>query len=71
MPTVRRLRPAIAYAGALLAISAVVSAEATAYDVEVGKPHPDFVLPRIDTRDPVALSDFRGKKVLLIHFASW
>lgn len=41
------------------------------YRPSVGKPHPDFVLPRIDTREPVALSQFRGKKVLLVHFASW
>jgi hypothetical protein len=28
-------------------------------------------LPRIDGREAVRLSDFRGKKVLLIHFAAW
>jgi len=37
----------------------------------VGRRHPDFVLPRIDDGKPVSLSDFRGKKVLLIQFASW
>ncbi len=38
---------------------------------EVGAAYPDFVLPSIDDQRPVRLSDFRGKKVLLIHFASW
>lgn len=41
------------------------------YRPQVGKPHPDFVLPRIDNGKPLRLSDFRGKKVLLVHFASW
>ena len=38
---------------------------------QVGELHPDFRLPRIDTREAVSLSQFRGKKLLLIHFASW
>lgn len=41
------------------------------YSPEVGAPHPDFVLPRIDNREAVSLAQFRGRKVLLIHFASW
>jgi peroxiredoxin len=42
------------------------------YGPKVGQRHPDFTLPRIDTnREPVSLSDWRGKKVLLIQFASW
>ncbi len=41
------------------------------YRPTVGQPHPDFVLPAIDDRRPVALSSFRGRKVLLVHFASW
>ncbi len=44
---------------------------AAGYRPQIGKPYNDFVLPRIDTREPIALSQFRGKKVLLIHFASW
>ena len=32
---------------------------------------PDFTLPTIGDRTPVSLSNFRGKKVLLIQFASW
>jgi hypothetical protein len=37
----------------------------------VGQPYPDFVLPTIDGGTPVSLAQFRGKKVLLIQFASW
>ncbi len=37
----------------------------------VGQTYPDFLLPRIDNGKAVSLSQFRGKKVLLIHFASW
>jgi peroxiredoxin len=36
-----------------------------------GQPHPDFTLPAIDDGRKIALSQFRGKKVVLIHFASW
>jgi hypothetical protein len=41
------------------------------YPPSVGDPHPDFVLPNIDTNVPVSLSQFLGKKLLLINFASW
>ena len=43
----------------------------TPYRPIVGQPHDDFVLPSVDDRKLVALSDYRGKKVLLVHFASW
>lgn len=41
------------------------------YPVAVGEVHPDFQLMDVETSGPVSLSDYRGKKVLLIHFASW
>jgi hypothetical protein len=41
------------------------------YAPKVGSPHPDFTLPNLEDGRPVSLSQFRGKKVLLIHFASW
>ncbi len=41
------------------------------YAPTVGKPHAEITLPRIDTGQRVSLSDYLGKKVLLIHFASW
>ncbi len=37
---------------------------------KVGQMYPDFLLPKLDG-DLGRLSDYRGKKVLLIHFASW
>ncbi len=37
----------------------------------VGLPAPDVQLPDIRTGEEVALSSFRGKKVLLAEFASW
>ena len=46
-------------------------ASAASYAPKVGEKHPDFTLPRIDDGAPVSLSNFRGKKVLLIQFSSW
>jgi peroxiredoxin len=37
----------------------------------MGQYHPDFTLPSIADRTPVSLSQFRGRKILLIHLASW
>jgi len=48
-----------------------VSSGAAGYSPQVGQLHPDFILPDIADRAPVSLSQFRGRKVLLIHFASW
>ncbi len=54
------------------AVLAVPSHQARAqYQPKVDAPHPDFVLPRIDNREAVSLAQYRGRKVLLIHFASW
>ena len=36
-----------------------------------GESHPEIRLRTIEDPRVVALSDFRGKKVLLLHFASW
>ena len=47
------------------------AASAATYTPKVGERHPDFTLPAIDNRTPTSLSSFRGKKVLLIQFASW
>jgi len=35
-----------------------------------GQVHPDFELPRLDGGSG-KLSDYRGKRILLFHFASW
>ncbi len=37
----------------------------------IGKLHPDLRLPTIDGKRTIRLSDLRGKKVMLIQFASW
>jgi len=38
---------------------------------KVGDMHPEIVLPSLDGKRNDALSQFRGKKVLLVQFASW
>lgn len=59
-------------AGLLMLSSHAIAADSEqAYAPRVGQPHADFVLPRIDNRAAVRLSQFRGQKVLLIQFASW
>jgi hypothetical protein len=55
----------------LLATSLPAAAQFGPYEPTAGKPHHNFTLPRIDNGEAVSLSQFRGKKVLLIHFASW
>ena len=65
----RSMRWLPALAAGLLVTTAAPAAEG--YAPEVGRRHPDFTLPTIDDRRPVSLSDYRGKKVLLIQFASW
>lgn len=48
-----------------------LAAQERFYRPQVGEFHVDFTLPKIRDRQPVSLSDFKGKKVLLLHFASW
>ena len=55
----------------MLILLAALPAPAAPYAPQVGQRHPDFTLPDLATGKPVSLSDFRGKKVLLIQFASW
>jgi hypothetical protein len=63
----RKLALALATSGMLLG----ASSHASSYAPKVGQRHPDFTLPTIGDRSPISLSNFRGKKVLLIQFASW
>jgi hypothetical protein len=65
----RKLVLTLATCGMVMGASA--RAPAASYAPKVGQRHPDFTLPRIGDRAPVSLSDFRGRKVLLIQFASW
>ena len=65
----RKLALTVAACGMLLGSTS--RAWAAPYAPKVGERHPDFTLPTIGDRTPVSLSNFRGKKVLLIQFASW
>ncbi len=38
--------------------------------VDVGDPAPEFTLPSLDGQ-PVSLSSYRGKRVILFMWASW
>ncbi len=41
------------------------------YPPQVGNTHPDFTLPSIEDGAAVSLAQYRGRKLLLIQFASW
>ena len=62
---------ALASATCVMLLGWSLPASAAPYAPKVGQRHPDFTLPTVDDRAPASLSSFRGKKVLLIHFASW
>lgn len=53
------------------AVAAVFMASGVALPQEVGRVHSGVRLPTIDGERTVSLEEFRGKKVLLIEFASW
>ena len=57
--------------GANAGVTTCPDARAEPYAPKKGKVHPPIVLPTLEHDRSVALSSFRGKKVLLIHFASW
>lgn len=50
---------------------AALPSAATPAQTAVGEAFPDLVLPTVDGQQTVRLSDHRGKRVLLIEFASW
>ena len=54
----------------LLGCGGVMAIEAPPVGKSVGQMYPDFRLPKLDGSFG-RLSDYRGHKVLLIHFASW
>jgi hypothetical protein len=62
------MKPTVCFA---LLAAMTATAHADNYAPKVGQPHRAFVLPDIETGKPVSLKDYRGKKVLLFHFASW
>jgi hypothetical protein len=56
---------------AALASGGTVAAAVPVIGKEVGQVYPQVVLPSLDGKRPLALSDFRGKRVILIEYASW
>jgi hypothetical protein len=67
----RKLALALALATGGMMLGSSATAWSASYAPVVGQRHPDFTLPAIGDRAPVSLSNFRGKKVLFIQFASW
>lgn len=66
---IRRATLAVALIAVLWSAPAL-AAENPTIGVKRGEMYPDFLLPTVDG-DLKRLSDFRGKKILLFHFASW
>ena len=58
----------LAQPGAAAPLSRLQGAER---GIDVGQFLPDLELPRIDGNGSVRLSDYRGRRLLLIQFASW
>ncbi len=60
---------------AALLLTASAMAAAAAEDLTIGRSvgqvFPHIVLPSLDGKRTIALSDYRGKKIVLIEFASW
>lgn len=61
---------ALVSAASALVMAAAPTAADT-YSPRVGEQHPEFTLPAIDDGRPLSLAGYRGRKVLLIQFASW
>jgi len=55
----------------MLGVFVATPAPAGVAQTAVGEPFPDLVFPTVDGEQTVRLSDQRGKRVLLIEFASW
>ncbi len=54
-----------------LAVCCSMIGSAEAEEPVAGKPVPELRLPTIDRDKTIGLHGLRGKKVLLIEFASW
>ena len=59
----------LVWSGVLMSLT--TSALAETYNPRVGEPHVNFTLPAIGDGRPISLEQMRGRKVLLIQFASW
>lgn len=71
MNRLHAIAPAIISVAAILLLASDSHAQVANYSPKVGEPHADFILPSIDDGTAIQLSAYRGKKVLLMHFASW
>ncbi len=58
---------------ALAALTAISSGvvQAQLGRIEIGQPFPEARFPALKDGRPTAMADFRGKRVLLLVFASW
>ncbi|MGE0758987.1 MAG: hypothetical protein AB7F89_06995 [Pirellulaceae bacterium] len=65
----RRWKLSLLVAVALIALARPVAGDT--YSPRVGERHVNFTLPAIDDGRPISLEQLRGKKVLLVQFASW
>ena len=59
-----------AFAVSGFATGPVHAADRPALGIAKGEFYPDFRLPLLDG-EAGRLSDYRGKKIILFHFASW
>ena len=60
-------RRSISAAVSLMTLGALAAAD----ELRVGEPYPDIRLPTVDGKETLSVSSFRGKKLLLVEFASW
>jgi|CXWL01.1.fsa_nt_gi peroxiredoxin len=63
-------RPVFAWIALALAGSHALAAP-SAYPPKANKPHPQLILPNLKHDKVIPITSYRGKKVLLIHLASW
>ncbi len=65
------------YVNALVSLAAAIGIHASpgeanlSIGTEVGQVYPNYILPSLSNGRPVALSQFRGRKIILLQFASW
>jgi len=55
----------------LLLASGQVKAQSPFGRIQIGRPFPDDRFPSLTDGNPASLADYRGKRVLLLVFASW
>jgi len=59
----------ILFATSIASVAAIAEVRPT-IGTKTGEMYPDFVLPTLNG-EVKRLSDYRGKRILLFHFASW